>query len=117
MEKQPLLQNKRDKADELLENLYTKDPFMKEIGYSFGDNLIFKLDALEEVLNEGLMVEGRASWLALIFYINKYSTRVSKAWLLSSSQSPARSRSSKITIKSPVSMSLGRILRRKPAAL
>ena len=48
-----------------------------------------------------------------VCYIKKYSAMVSIAVFLSSSESPAISRRSKITIKSPVSKSLGSSCLRK----
>ena len=51
------------------------------------------------------------------YHIIKYSAMVSSALFRSSSQSPAISNSSRITIRSPVSKSLGSSCRRKPPSV
>lgn len=50
-------------------------------------------------------------------HIKKYNAKVKSAVFLSSLQSPAISKRSKTIIRSPVSNSFGRSLRRKPTAL
>ena len=56
------------------------------------------------------------SWQC-IYYIKKYSARVSSTLFLSSSQSPAIKRSRRITIKSPVSKFFGSKFWKKPDIL